>query len=238
MKKERTLYLNTQPVYRLVKIEDANNQDKSSSSVLYKERIHCVGRIRRCEVGNRMSIHFIEDPNANPICLYLNSSEVLKKEESGDSLVVTTKNTVYTFVKSERSLPSLLDMPGKVIELYYTEEGNTMAAGFFYSEDMIIELEATEHVGMFVDSLLIHVNREAEGLVPYCDICRYYLSTYSMRFYKTIYQRDSLIEDCTIVIHNTTEQDLSVSFEFGERAWYIQPKETIIIPYASIKREE
>ncbi len=236
--KERKLYLNTQPVYRLVKITDCNGLDKSNTNSLYQERIQCVGRIRRCEVGKRMSIHFIEDQDANPICLYLNSSEVLIKEELEDSLVVTTKNTVYTFVKTERTLPPLLNMQGNVIELYYTEEGNTMAAGFFYVEDMIIELEASEHIGMFVDSLIIQVNREVEGIVPYWDICRYYLAPNSMRFYKTIYQRDSLIEDCTIVIHNTTEENVAVSFEFGERAWYISPKETLAIPHKSIKREE
>ena len=238
MKKERTLFLNTQPVYRLVKITSRDGLDKANTNSLYQERINCIGRIRRCELGARMSIHFIENQDSNPVCLYLNSSEVLSKEELEDSLVVTTKNTVYTFVKTERSLPPLLNMQGSIIELYYTEEGNTMAAGFFYSEDMVIELEASEHIGMFVDSLLIYVNREAEGKVPYWDICRYFLSTNSMRFYKTIYQRYSLIEDCTIVIHNTTDADLAVSFEFGEKSWYIPPKETLAIPYESIKRKE
>lgn len=113
-----------------------------------------------------------------------------------------------------------------LIELYLSDKGNRFIRGFYYDFDqMQHELEAFIHVGLIVDSCLVHLSDDFVGGF----VCRYYIQPESVEFYDTLYHQQEYLS--ALLIHNCSDKPMKVTFEFSSESWEIEPRgKSIIIP--------
>lgn len=107
-----------------------------------------------------------------------------------------------------------------LIELYMSlEDDNYFGAGVYYdAEKKIYELREYVHLGMFQDSVLIHL-AEKEMVTA----CRYFPTGNYVEFYDTLYGQQDY--STPMLIHNTGKKELPIRFQMYPHVWTIKPGE-------------
>lgn len=222
-------------VFKLTDVRDHAGNSKVDSRDLYRERVNCIAQnIRRIDYelpGKNYSIinmDFIQDGNGNWINLHLRTSPVIDIKEVGETVEIRTSNSIYVMEPATIRPPELRNSKG-LIELYLTNEEERFAKGYYYDCDgQAHELFAYIHVGMVVDTCLIHFAADdvLNGIV-----CRYYISLDEVEFYNTIYRQQDY--SSPILIHNNSAEPMIIKFEWSFSRWEIPPwgEETVFPPH-------
>ena len=96
MLKKRTSHESITYEYLFVEIGADDKNEKFEENQKY---IGCVGKFcnNKIETGERFAFHFYENSNNDSICQFMFDNEIVSKQESEQTLTVTTKNAIYVF---------------------------------------------------------------------------------------------------------------------------------------------
>lgn len=224
----------TEQAYRLVAVTDKNGRDKEHYRDFYEAIVKCVAvnfhydDVPSHEEYYRSRMKFVRNELGQPVCRSLHTSTVWSVEETENGVKLMTSNSIYVFEKAEiKEIPKLEE--ANLIELYMSlEDDYCFGAGFYYdAEKNAHELREYVHLGMFQDSVLIHIVKDE--LLMDCA-CRYFPMGNSVEFYDTLYCEQDY--STPMLIHNTGKQELQIRFQMYEHVWTIKPGESKrIIPF-------
>lgn len=221
--------------FRLVKILDREDNDKSNDSDLYRNRIVCIATDFRWDNyvsykgRNRLLMRFVLDKNGMYINRKLHTSYVEEVTEDSDGVIrLVTENSIYVFERATIREAEYLD-DKNVIELFL-DEGNDYYLGRAYYFDSIGKRQLLDYhinLGMFQDSVLIF---GTEGEIAGCPLCRFFTKEGGDLFYKTFCENE--IYTLPMLVHNTGTSDLTLRFDWHSNTWTIKPGESKrIMPY-------
>lgn len=219
---------NPKQAYRLMAVTDRTGRDKSHTHYFYEAIVNCVAvnfhydDFPSHEEYYRSRMQFVRNELGQPVYRSLHTSTVWNVEETENGVKLMTSNSIYTFEKAEvREIPKLDE--SNVIELYMSlEDDYCFGAGFYYdAEKNTYELKEHVHLGMFQDSVLIHIVKDE--LLMDC-VCRYFPMGRYVEFYDTLYKQQDY--STPMLIYNTGNMDLQIRFQMYEHVWTIKPGES------------
>lgn len=218
--------------FRLIAVTDLEGRDKVRSKKFYGERINCIATRLRYDDNPvhgstdeyRMRMDFVRNETGMPIKRSLHTSVVHNVEKTGNGLKIHTNNSIYVLEEAELKKIVLLDETD-LIEMYMSlEDDYYFGYGFYYDENTKPhELKEYVHLGMFQDSVIIHVT---DHCISPETVCNYFPVWGCVEFY------DVLRKKQPILIHNTGKSDLQIKFSSYEKVWTIKSGESKrIVPF-------
>ena len=220
--------------YRLIAVTDKTGRDKSHTDYFYEAIVNCVAvnfhydDVPSHEEYYRLRMQFVRNELGQPVHRSLHTSIVWNVKETGNGVKLITSNSIYVFEEAEvKEIPKLDE--ANVIELYMSlEDDYFFGAGFYYDEDKnAYELKEHVHLGMFQDSVLIHIVKD--NAIRDCA-CRYFPMGNYVEFYDTLYGQQDY--STPMLIHNAGKMDLQIRFQMYEHVWTIKLGESKrIIPF-------
>lgn len=220
--------------YRLIAVTDKEGRDKGNSHDFYEDRMNCVATgfhydqfpTSHDSDNYRLNMRFVQNEHGLPIHRSLHTTTVWKVEEMENGIRIHTSNSIYTFENAELKEVTYQDA-ANLIEMYMSlEDNNYFGDGFYYDENKVPHaLSEYVHVGMFQDSVLIHL-AEKEMVTA----CRYFPMGNYVEFYDTLYGQQDY--STPMLIHNTGKKELPIRFQMYPHVWTIKPGESKrIIPF-------
>lgn len=224
---------NPEKAYQLLAVTDKTGRDKAHTYYSYEAIVNCVGvNFHYDDMPShgehyRSRIKFVRNEIGQPVCRSLHTSTVWNVEEIENGVKLITSNSIYVFEEAEvKEIPKLEET--NLIELYMSlEDDYCFGAGYYYdAEKNAYELKEHVHLGMFQDSVLIHIVKD--NALRDCT-CRYFPMGNYVEFYDTLYGQQKY--STPMLIHNTGNMDLQIRFQMYEYVWTIKSGESkCIIP--------
>lgn len=212
--------------YKLIDVLDYNLVSKVEDEPMYKGIVNYTTKcIRERNFGNdkfAVRIEFAFNTRGEWTNKNIRTSMVSQIVEKDNLFKIYTANSIYVFEPAEKPVPVYQDA-AELIELYINDEMNCFCKGFYYDENkQPEELFSMTHLGMVVDSCLICTK---EGVFFSSPICRYFIRNNGVEFYDTLYNQQDY--STKMLIHNTADVAMTISFEFSDVIYEIAPGESV-----------
>ena len=204
--------------YTLISI---TNKDNTAIHPFFQSLIGCIC----CDFNTtvlpngflRFHLHFVQKPNGTITNKNIHSSPILTSEYSDDLYKITTQNRIYLLKEYTQTIHEPLPIEGAsdLIELYLMSSPDYLALGYYYdSFGTVSKLILYVHSGMFMDSYLITSDKDAR------IICRFLKKSSCLFFYGTKHTFQN--SNTKLLIHNVSEECLSIKFENHETLYKIE----------------
>ena len=154
-------------------------------------------------------------------------------KEDDETLYIHTKNSIYVLKPAEKPTYTFLDK-SDFIELYINNYGDHFCKGYYYDNNKTpYELDCYVNVGMFQDSCLIKIADD-----PFMEniVCRYFPKRNGIQFYDTLYHQQDY--STPILIHNTADEPIDISFEWSDEMIVIPEGESELIDLTLLNNDD